>query len=850
MFWRSGRLLALSGWRFYGQHKLQALFVVVGIAAGVALITGLEQARGVAVRSFELSTEGISGATTHVIQRVDDRPLPDSLYIQLRVTEGITEVFPVIEGFVVPVIAPGYTLRVVGLDWLARSPVRGSMLPLPDSVRLPIAELVTKKGALLSQRVATDLGLATGDSLSVTIGGKISAVTVAAILPGTDDGLGQTLLVDIATAQQLLSQTGLTRIEVQPVHSDAEALVSQLSRLLPAGVSIQPVGTRSKQMTEMTAAFSQNLRALSLLALVVGMFLIYNTLSFLLLQRVPWLSRLRAMGVTRGELLRLILRESLVLGVVGSAMGVAAGLLLSRFLTDAIVGSISDLYFTTQVRAVGVQWQAVAAGFLLGLVTTLVSALGPARSATHIPPRLASLRSAQEETVQRRPIRYWLMVAVLAVLGVLGLFLSDTGLLGGYVGLLSALLAVALLVPQAVVGGVAVLAFLSRPLQSTYVRLALRGVTASLSRSGTAITALTVAVAMTIGVSLMVASFRTTVIVWLKSSLEADVYINPPGLLARRNDQVIDPRFLQGIDLVPGVAAVSAFRDLVTTVNGRATNLIATTTAGVSSDRYRFSAGEFDTAWKGFLAGGVLVSEPFAYRHNVTVGDSVTLPTDRGNTPLPITGVYYDYASDLGVVLIHRTTYDRLFDDRAVSGMSLYLTPTADTATVLTALRQKAAGIQRLDIRTTGTLLQSSIAIFDRTFAITQGLRVLTLIVAFIGLLGALFALALERRRELGILRTLGLLPNQVWGLLMTQTGVMGLLAGVFAIPVGIGLAWGLVFVVNLRSFGWTLQFGIDPSVLIGGVLLATVAALLAAVVPALRVGRISPAAAIRYEAL
>lgn len=843
------RLLARAGWRFYRRHWLQTLLMLVGIGAGVGLVTGIEQARQVALRGFELSAEGVSGQTTHLVQRTDDRGLPDSLYLALRLTHRQRELYPVVEGYLAWAERPGSTLRVLGLDWLAQSPLRQDWLALPPGQPFPLPELLTTPAVILPQAVASRAGLAIGDSLTLGVGGRSTRVWLAATVADPKGQLGSLALTDIATAQTLLGRPGeLTRLERIAASPSAPFDTAALARLLPPGVALQPVGVQSRQLTEMTAAFSHNLRALGLLAVVVAMFLLYNTLSFLLLQRTPDFARLRAMGVTPGQIVGQVLTEITVLGLAGSVLGVCLGLGLSRLLTALVVQSISSLYFTTEVAHVGIQWPAVALGLLLGVGTTLVSGLLPARAAAAVPPRLSLLRSDQESTLRHRLRGLTLGGLACLVLAAGCLFLPAGGLGGGYAGLLLVIAGVALLVPRWVIWGSRVLGWLLRPLPSTFVRLAVRSIPQSLSRNATAIAALAVAVAMTVGVSLMVASFRTTVIVWLQGSLEADIYANPPGLLARRNDQVMDPRLVAAARTLPGVVQVATYRDLFTTVRGTKVSLIAADIEGLSPTRYRFAQGDRQAAWAGLQAGGVLVSEPLANRHGLRLGDSLHLPTDRGPQPFAVAGVYYDYASDLGVVTLLRSTYNRFYTDSAVSALGLYLAPGADTTAVIRAFEAATVGVQALDIRTTRALLTTSIATFDQTFAITQGLRALTLIVAGIGLLGALLALALERRRELGILRTLGLLPRQLWALLITQTGLMGLLAGLLAVPLGVVLAWGLVFVINRRAFGWTLQFQVAPAILLGGVVLAIGAAVLAALLPAWRVGQISPAAAIRYE--
>ena len=213
-----------------------------------------------------------------------------------------------------------------------------------------------------------------------------------------------------------------------------------------------------------------------------------------------------------------------------------------------------------------------------------------------------------------------------------------------------------------------------------------------------------------------------------------------------------------------------------------------------------------------------------------------------------VAGVFYDYGSSSGVVVMSRRTYDRYWDDRRISSLALDLVPGADPAAVMAAVRARAVGSQDVVVRSNRALREASLLIFDRTFAITGVLRTLTVAVAFIGMLAALMALGLERAREIGVLRTLGLTPRQVWVLVTAQTGLMGLLAGVLAVPGGLLLAWVLVFVVNRRSFGWTMPLELSPLILLQGVALSVLAAVLAGLYPAWKMATALPADAVRDE--
>jgi putative ABC transport system permease protein len=244
----------------------------------------------------------------------------------------------------------------------------------------------------------------------------------------------------------------------------------------------------------------------------------------------------------------------------------------------------------------------------------------------------------------------------------------------------------------------------------------------------------------------------------------------------------------------------------------------------------------------------VIISEPFAYRTGLGVGDNLMLRSDKGEHAFPIAGVFYDYTSDRGVIFIARPIYEQFWNDPAYSSFSLYVAPGTDIDGLIAQMRTRIGGRQELVISSNRGLREGTLAIFDRTFAITAVLQMLATIVAFVGILSALMALQLERARDLGVLRATGLTPRQLWGVVLSQTGLMGLLAGLLAMPLGIGLALVLVYVINRRSFGWTLQLILDPNLFAQALVVAVVAALLAGVYPAFVMSRTSPALALREE--
>jgi putative ABC transport system permease protein len=856
------------------QHPWQFALSVLGVALGVAIVIAIDLANTSARRAFELSADGVAGRTTHVIapsSLSNGSGFADSVYRYLLVEHGVKPLAPVVEGDILLADAASngasapskarHTFHVLGVDVFAERPFRSYLGNLSD-VRfggdaVDVTKLISQPNAgFISSETAQALGFKLGDTLRLALGGVAKPLVVAGLLTPRDDrsrkALASLIITDIGTAQHLLNMHGLlSRIDcILPHGVSDEQAVERLAKLLPNGLELARSKARPQRIADMARAFDLNLTALSLLALIVGMFIIYNTMTFAVVQRRLHIGILRAMGVTRREVFGLVLGEAFVIGFAGTLVGVVLGLVLGKGLVRLVSQTINDLYFTVSVSELAVPPLVLAKGIVLGIVASLVAALIPAREATHAPPKAVLSRSLLETRLRAVvPRLTWLGVASI-LLGSVILLIPSDNIFVSYGGLLPVLAGCALLVPAATLVVIAIVQPVMKRLLGVLGSMAARNVVASLSRTAIAIAALMVAVSATVGVGVMVQSFRQTVVEWLSYTLNADIYISTPSLIARRADAPIDAALATELMRTNGVAECTTFRTVLVQVTHPTSRLAQVMAIGMTPrayERFHFKDAQPDV-WRRFHAGEVIVSEAFAFHNGVEIGSLITLQTDAGAHQFRIAGVYYEYASDLGIVFMPRETYNRYWSDRSISGISIFAASGVSPDELATQLRSTAIGRQELSIRSNRALLQQSLEVFDRTFAITDVLRLLTVLVSFVGVLSALMALQLERTRELGVLRAVGLTPSELWKLITLQTGVMGLIAGLLAIPVGLALAYVLIFVINQRSFGWTLQVHIRPEILLQAVVLAVVAAVVAGLYPAWKMARTSPAEALREE--
>jgi putative ABC transport system permease protein len=522
---------------------------------------------------------------------------------------------------------------------------------------------------------------------------------------------------------------------------------------------------------------------------------------------------------------------------------------MGRGLVQLVTRTINDLYFVLSVEGLRVPASVLIKGGMMGLSASVVASFPPALEATLSPPRATLTRSVLEERAKRAVPRAAALGGTLFLLGSGLLIVPSRSILLAFAGLFGVVMGLALMTPLTTKFLMTALTPLARSMFGVLGVMASRGVVTAMSRTAPALAALVVAVSVTVGLGTMITSFRATVVRWLDGTLQADVYVSVPGLVSSRPQGTLDPGLVRRLVEAPSLDGFSTYREAMIDTQAGAIRAVALDLFPRGEAAFQFKEGGGEEGFASFReGGGVFLSESFSYRRGLSVGDTLSLDSDSGQVALPVVGVFYDYGSDQGVAMMGRGTYERYWRDRGVTSLGLFLGPGWTPDEAVADLRSRVGDGQQVLIRSNRDLKAASLQIFDRTFAITGVLRLLAFVVAFIGVLSALMALQLERGRELGVLRAVGVTPTQVGKLVTVQTGLMGLAAGALAVPAGVLLAIVMIFVVNKRSFGWTLELEWAWPILVQAVGLAVVGALLAGIYPSWRMAKTSPALALREE--
>lgn len=855
-------LLLRQGLRYHRRHPLQTLLTLLGIALGTALLCAMQLSQRTAERSFDLALAAVAGTATHTVSGGPDG-LPVPGYAMLQRVLGGRGAAPAIRAVArVAGRAERTVLRVLGVDPLADVELRPWSGPGGGSSQpLPLAALLTTPGGFVATTsVLQRLHLAVGDSLELTLGGRPFVGRCLGVLappPLVAAGLEDVLVVDIATAQEWTGRLDrIDRIdlrlvpEVLPDGMTEQAALAAVADALGPSARVVAAGASQGGLAQLARGFRINLSALSLLSLLVGAFLVYETMRLSVAARRRTFGVLRALGAHPHRLSGIVTLESAVLGLVGSLLGIGLGVAFAQVMLAPLVRAMNDHYATFSLRHVDIDASVLVAALLLGSTVATLAGLGPAVAASRVPARevLVPQRSAPARRAAWR-----LAAATLAAL-VAAWLLVTTGdrLVQAYLGVFSLLVAAVLLVPTAM-GGLLLCAAACLRRAGPFARYVVRGTAAARDHLALPVAAMVLAIAATLGLATLVGSFRASVAGWLTQVLPADVYVTVPGGVDERAQSSLVPEVVAAMRTAPRVVAASTYQRTRALLSAHAgegeVEVVGMGSTPIVLGSFPFLTGADGVGRQALLRGeGAWVSEPLAFRWRLAVGDRLTVTTSRGPIVLPVLAIYRDYSNERGEVLVGKAWFDEHLRG-GITSLALEVEPGTDVAALVGDLRARAAAAARQDvaIRSQRELRDGSLAIFDRTFAITGVMRLLCLLVAFFAIYSAFATLQLERGAEVGLLRCLGARPRQVGLVVLGQTALLGACAGLLALPVGALLGHVLAHVVNRVSFGWSLlEVTVPRAAMVEALALALVAALLAGVQPALRFAHMRPADVLR----
>jgi putative ABC transport system permease protein len=820
--------------RYALRHKALAVINILSVALGVSVYLAVQIANRSAIASFRAGIDVVAGRANLEIRGT----LDDSLFPKLQKIPGVTAATPFVESLVTLPEYPGEHLHILGVDPFTNSSFENFKVSKSEGKTFDADEWFgNPRSIAVAKRFADSHKLKRGDSIRIKFGERTIDLVLGFALEAKD-GDSRFAAMDIGWAQELFGLQGklsgvLFRIS-DP--NDPKLVCERVRRLVPPDVAVQQPADRSNQIEQMLSGFQLNLTALSMVSLMVGVFLIYNTVMASVVRRRAEIGILRALGAGRAKVRWLFLGEAALYGIIGSAAGCIGGVLMSNLLVGAVSKTITNLYLLTSIDHFYLPMLQIPVAVLAGIVSVLAGAFVPANAGAKLEPLRALNMGVLIEQSQRPRLR-WVALSggsLLAACAASALALSGYRS-AGFAAAFFTLIGFCCLSPYATYQYGT---WTSRIIRSLLLpRLAARNLVRSLYRHAVTIAALASALAMLVSVSIMIYSFRKTVNRWLQRRLVADLFVAPSANEIVGFENFVAQDFLTYLRSRPEVKLVDTYRSLTVTVNDAPVFLGVI--IGTNRNIPEFIGGKDSERFQAFrLPDSVTISEPLSRRLKLIQGDRVTIATPLGPHSFQVAGVFYDYSRDSGVMMMQRANFEKYWRDSRVNSVSLYLRPGTDIEQVIESIRTGYAHAHDYSIYSNRALRDAVVEVFNQTFVVTQILRLIAVLVAVVGISLNLAVLVKEREREIAILRALGVSRRQIRGLIIWESLLVGIMAVLLGVVTGVALSVVLTEVINKAFFGWTIPLQIPWDQLLWTPFWLLPAAVLASLLPANQAAR------------
>jgi putative ABC transport system permease protein len=861
------RLFRFLTWRHFLRHRLRTLLTVLGIVLGVAVIVAIAIVNRTLVGSFQSTIDLIAGKAVLQVEN-GESGFRESLFPAIRDTAGIRDAAPTVQGFLPLIGFKGEKLYVYGVDTLADSAIRehefvGGAFDLDGALDF-IAE---PDSVALTESFSRRLNLPVGSAIRLATSRGVREYTVRALLSERGAAKvfgGSFALMDLPVAQIALGKEG--KLDVVDLTLEegvgVEAARRRLDGRLGGAAQVQRPRERGEQVESLTTSFRVGLFFVSLIALFVGFFLIFNTVSVSVVQRKREIGTLRCLGVLRKQILLLFLTEALAIACAGSVAGIFAGVFLANAALLFVGQTVNSLFFQIDLAGSGVALREVWIGFSGGIGVSLLAALYPAWQAARVTP-LESSRQAVWRPRARGVSR--------PSLAGLGLLLASSALAWiapsassggvekftlGVVAMMFFLLGLCFLSPLFVFwwAGLFWRAISRLPSIPGFLRnearLACDSLRRAPGRSGITIATLMISLAAIFTVAAFVTSVRESLLLWVDRMVTADLVVHSGAKTAGPLNVAVKEELGARFEALPGVEVVDFYRLIRSNYEGKP--IMIESFSARRSARVRtlpMITGDGRTALKQMAEEkGVLVSESFHGKFGKGSGDTIRLATPSGFVSFPILGIYVDYSSDSGSVLIERELYKRFWGDDLVDAFDLWLGRGADEQAIIRKINEDYGEQYQLFVSTHRELKENVIKLMEQSFSVNYAVEIVAVVVAIFSVINTLLASVLDRTREIGVLRAIGATKKQLRGMIMAEAGWIGLLGGVLGLVAGTIMSYHHV-VYNTRFLtGWSFQYYFPAEVAVVSLVASVVLCLLAGYFPAKRAASIPIVAAIGYE--
>ena len=814
------RLLRKFSWRELTHHPWRNAAAVVAVMLGVALAFSTHLINASALSEFSQAVRAVNGQPDLELRAVQGS-FDETIFAKVTAHPQVALASPVLEvGTYAVAAGQRVPLRVVGVDALSVAGIAPALMPVPDQPGSNDNRFALFAPNTVFLNAAARQALS-GNTLQLQSGLTLQTVTVAGRVGTPGAALA---VMDIGAAQDLFGKGGqLSRIDVKlKPGSDAQRLAVDLA--LPANITLTAPGDDAQRVSNLSRAYRVNLTVLALVALFTGAFLVFSVLSLSVAKRAQQLALLGVLGLTGRERLGLVLAESLLLGLAGSALGVALGTGLAALALRLLGGDLGGGYFSGVAPTLQFDGGAALLYGALGVAAAGVGGWWPARAAQQLPPAqtLKGLGAAQ---VGRKSHRISIMLIAVGTMAALAPPVFGIPL--------AAYASVALLLVGGITAlpwGVSLLYDRIAPLVTHRLLplLAVERARRVRESAAVAVSGVVASLSLAVALTVMVASFRDSVTQWLDVVLPADLYVRTALGTSAADTAYFSPGFVAGVSTLPGVARVTSLRttQLLLDANQPAIALIARplddpakalplvgNPLPVPPGQTGIYVSEAMVDLYGARPGTVFVplSRAFGALAQATVANAAPeTTTNPKNAIFFVAGVWRDYARQFGSIAIAQRDFERLSGDRRVNDLAVWLQPAASEAAVqdrIRALAEQQSGAAGLvELASVRQIRATSLTIFDRSFAVTYWLQGVAIAIGLFGVAASFSAQVLARRKEFGLLAHLGLTRRQILTVVAGEGAAWTVIGAIAGVALGLAVSVVLVHVVNPQSFHWTMD--------------------------------------------
>ncbi len=780
-------LLRLISWPYARKHAFRCLLTIAGIVLGVAVFVGMHTANQSVLAAFQGTIDKIAGKAQLQVS-AGEPGFDEEILDKIRGVTEVSAAAPVIEA---SVMAGQTSLLILGVDMLGDGKLR--TYDLEDSangIDDPLVFLAQPDSLMISKTLADQRRLDINSKLPLSTTQGQQLFTVRGIMKpeGLASAFGGDLAVmDIYAAQKMFGRgRKFDRVDIALQDGvSVEGAEQKLKALLGPGFQVEPPSLRGEQFEATSRVYALASDITSLFALFIGMFIIYNTFAIAVTQRRAEIGILRALGATRGQIRTLFIAESALTGLVGTALGVAGGLVLATAMAGYIGGFLERIYGVPQAAgAISLDPKITAAAMAMGLLTSLAAAVIPARNAARVDPVKALQKgpyqslSESESRVRRR----WAIACACGSLVALGF--SRVRVVS-YAGFLLAVSAAVLLSPAVTLWLARLLRPLLRRLRPVEGTLAADSLIQAPRRTSGSVAALMLSLALVISLGGLARASYNAIAEWLNASFDVDLLVRPVENLTNRSF-VLPADLGDELRKIPGVAHVQILRSARILLEGAPVMLVAAD-SGVLASYANLSPvqGEHDAMLAQAQAGtGAIVSENFVRLHGASFGQMLEIPSPSGILRLRIAGVVRDFTDQQGAIMISRDLYVRNWNDTTVSSFGIRVVPGVNELSVRQRILDALGAKQHLFVMTNAEVRSYISKLTDQWFGLTYVQIAVAVLVAILGIVNALTVSITDRRRELGVLQAVGGLRWQVRHTIWIEAAAIG----VIGLAMGLGL--------------------------------------------------------------